>query len=117
MDLFAELLLYTHHCRNIITRVHRNDEFTAGEFSNVQQIHMHFHSYRRAISSDLPRHNINVIDILLRASIKEKHHGWMKYAAFSRGEGFPTQATPGIRPTQCEQTQCGGSTPRGVETE
>lgn len=66
---------------------------------------MHSHSYRRAISSDLPQHNINVIDILLRTSIKEKHRGWMKYAAFQGARAF--ELPPGIRPTQCEERGAG----------
>lgn len=48
---------------------------------------------RARVSSDLPRRNINVIDILLRASIKEKHRGRMKYAAF-RGARLSSSSYP-----------------------
>lgn len=82
---------------------------------------MRVHSNRRAISSDLPQHNINVIDILLRASIKEKHRGWMKYAAFRGARAFQLELPPGYvrrNARKEEQAQCGAARPRGgVETE
>lgn len=78
---------------------------------------MHSHYYRRAISSDLPRHNINVIDILLRTSIKEKHRGWMKYAAFRGARAFQLELPPSeyVRRNtrKKEKVQCGGSTRAG----
>lgn len=40
----------------------------------------------RGMPESPSRRNINVIDILLRASIKEKHRGRMKYAVCSSGD-------------------------------
>jgi len=61
-----------------------------------------------------------VIDILLRASIKEKHRGWMKYAAFRGARAFQLELLSeyvGCNTRKEEQTQHGGSALRGVETE
>lgn len=80
-----------------------------------------FTDARARVSVDLPRRNINVIDILLRASIKEKHRGWMKYAAFPGARVFqlelPRNTFDAMREKRRSGAQCGGSPPRGVEME
>lgn len=107
MDSLATASVYARHRRNIINtspslhRVSRRTHRAAREreSNEMRRIYIRFHGCASAsVSVDLPRRNINVIDILLRASIKEKHRGRMKYAAFPGGEGFPTLE---IRLMQC----------------
>lgn len=89
------------YCWNIINTSAQSGGFTAREFNNmanVKNIYIYFFfaltDARARVSVDLPRRNINVIDILLRASIKEKHRGWMKYAAFPGARAFQLALPP-----------------------